>query len=84
MSELQASEIEELRNRLARLEYGARSQRGCTNQTGAARYLGKSDEWLRRQHLLGRGPRRKRSGTRNWSYSYVDLDAFPETTKATP
>jgi hypothetical protein len=52
--------------------------------TGAARYLGRSDEWLRQQHLLGRGPRRKRNGTRGWDYTYAELDAYPDITEATP
>jgi hypothetical protein len=36
---------------------------------GAAQYLGKSREWLRKLHLRGEGPHRARDGT----YSYDDL-----------
>jgi hypothetical protein len=41
---------------------------------GAATYLGKSREWLRKLHLRGEGPYRASDGT----YSYDDLDAFSE------
>jgi hypothetical protein len=84
MTDQQLAEIDDLRSRLARLESSARAPRGRTNLTGAARYLGRSDEWLRQQHLLGRGPRRKRNGTRGWDYTYAELDAYPDITEATP
>jgi len=71
------SEIENLKARVSRLE-SARTNRGRTNQRGAADYLGKSREWLRQLHLRGEGPRRAADG----SYSYDDLDAFAESTAA--
>jgi hypothetical protein len=77
MSEQQL-ELEELRARLLRLETAAARPRGRTNMVGAARYLGRSEEWLRQQHDRGRGPKRKRTGTRGWSYSYSDLDDYAE------
>jgi hypothetical protein len=79
MSEQQVAEIEELRARLVRLEAAAKRPRGATNMVGAAQYLGRSEEWLRQQHALGRGPRRTRSGSRYWTYQYPDLDEFLET-----
>lgn len=79
MSDLQ-SELAELRSRLTRLEGGGVRQapRGRTNQAGAARYLGISEETLRQRHARGEGPPRARFGTRNWSYSYVDLDEYAQ------
>ena len=69
------SEIDDLRERVKRLEESAgRTRRGRTNQRGAAAYLGKSREWLRQLHLRGEGPRRAADGT----YSYDDLDTFSE------
>jgi hypothetical protein len=69
------TEIANLKDRVARLEESARrTNRGRTNQRGAADYLGKSREWLRQLHLRGGGPRRGADG----SYSYDDLDAFAE------
>jgi hypothetical protein len=69
------SEIKELRARLERLEQmHIRTNRGRTNQQGAAQYLGKSREYLRQLHLRGNGPRRAADG----SYSFDDLDAFAE------
>lgn len=70
---LQAA-IDDLKERVARLEGARRTNRGRTNQAGAARYLGKSREWLRLRHLRGEGPHRGSDG----SYSYDDLDAFAE------
>jgi hypothetical protein len=76
------SEIEQLRERVTRLERVSSKPRGRTNLAGAARYLGKSEEWLRQQHARGEGPHRTRSGTRNWSYAYDDLDAYAEQSAA--
>ena len=74
MSLLQA-EIADLKERVTRLESDARrTNRGRTNQSGAAHYLGRSREFLRQLHLRGEGPRRGADG----SYSYDDLDAFAE------
>jgi hypothetical protein len=72
------SEINELRDRIARLENGrGATARGRTNQAGAARYLGISDETLRLRQARGEGPRRTRCG-RFWSYTFADLDAYAE------
>jgi hypothetical protein len=68
------AEIEDLKERVARLEGVRKTDRGRTNQAGAAQYLGRSREWLRKLHLRGEGPRRGVDG----SYSYDDLDAFIE------
>jgi hypothetical protein len=74
---LQISELDQLRARLARLENAA-GPCGSTNQVGAARYLNRSEEWLRREHARGKGPRRTRCGARGWSYTYDDLDDYRE------
>jgi hypothetical protein len=69
------SEIDDLRERVKKLEESAgRTKRGRVNQRGAAQYLGRSREWLRKLELRGEGPRRWPDG----SYSYDDLDAFSE------
>ena len=67
------SELRELRSRLARLE--RRVRRRHYNQKGAAEYLGRSEEWLRREHAAGRGPKRSRRG-RYWDYRVEDLDEY--------
>jgi hypothetical protein len=65
----------DINERLRRLEESAsRTKRGRTNQFGAAQYLGKSREWLRKLHLRGEGPHRAPNG----SYSYDDLDVWSE------
>jgi hypothetical protein len=69
--------LNDLRERLARLEQDRVSPRGRTNLAGAARYLGISDETLRQQHLRGEGPRRTRMG-RHWSYAFADLDTHAQ------
>ena len=75
------SEITELRERVEKLERERRSSsRGRTNQAGAARYLGISEETLRQRHARGEGPRRTQQG-RFWSYRYDDLDAYAEESK---
>jgi hypothetical protein len=71
-----AEELAQLRKRVERLE--ARPKGGRTNQIGAAKYLNRSEEWLRQRHARGEGPRRTKHG-RFWSYSYADLDEFAET-----
>jgi len=76
MPDQQSELLNNLLDRIARLEAAASKPRGKTNMSGAARYLGRSDEWLRRQHALGRGPKRSRAGTRNWLYDYADLDEY--------
>src|SRR5262249_43999074 len=70
------SEIDDLRTRLARLEAAASRPRGRTNLPGAARYLGISEETLRRKHARGEGPPRMKIGSRNWSYSYRYIDGW--------
>jgi predicted DNA-binding transcriptional regulator AlpA len=70
------SELDDLRARLRRLEDAASRPRGRTNLPGAARYLGISEETLRRKHLRGEGPPRTKVGSRNWSYSFVEIDAW--------
>lgn len=76
MSAEQQSEIDDLRARLRRLEDANARPRGRTNLPGAARYLGISEETLRRKHARGEGPPRIKVGSRNWSYSYRDIDAW--------
>jgi hypothetical protein len=78
MSTPPAEIIDELRERVRRLEAAASRPRGSTNLKGAATYLNRSDEWLRREHAAGRGPKRRRRGTRGWDYTYADLDAYRE------
>jgi hypothetical protein len=69
------SELDDLRARVKRLEsIQTKTNRGRANQIGAARYLGRSREYLRQLHLRGNGPRRAADG----SYTYDDLDAFAE------
>jgi hypothetical protein len=75
------SELAELRQRVERLEK-QRARRGKVNQAAAAKYLGRSEEWLRQQHARGGGPRRISNG-RFWLYDYDDLDAYVEETGTT-
>jgi hypothetical protein len=70
--------LHELNERLRRLENAAARPRGSTNMVGAAAYLNCSKEWLRLEHLAGRGPKRRRRGRRYWDYSYDDLDEYRE------
>ena len=69
-------ELKKLSARVARLEKSMPC--GSTNLVGAARYLNRSEEWLRREHARGKGPRRTRCGARGWSYTYDDLDDYRE------
>jgi hypothetical protein len=71
------SVFDELRARLTRLERAPQKPRGRTNQAGAARYLGISEETLRLRHARGEGPRRSANG-RLWSYRFEDLDEYAE------
>jgi hypothetical protein len=73
--------LEELRERVDVLER-RQAHRGRTNQAGAARYLGISEETLRQRHARGEGPRRARSGARGWSYTFDDLDRYVENATA--
>jgi hypothetical protein len=68
--------LNELRQRLRRLEEKTSRRRGSVNQKQAAEYLNRSEEWLRREHAAGRGPKRRRRGSRNWEYLIDDLDAY--------
>jgi hypothetical protein len=70
--------LSELRRGLDRLERATRPRRGSLNQKQAAEYLNRSEEWLRRGHAAGRGPKRRRRGTRGWDYDIADLDAYRE------
>jgi hypothetical protein len=71
--------LDELRERLNRLERATtRPRRGSFNQKQAAEYLNRSEEWLRREHAAGRGPKRRRRGPRGWDYTIQDLDAYRE------
>jgi hypothetical protein len=71
--------LQEFSERLARLETAAsRPIRGSLNQKQAAEYLNRSDEWLRREHAAGRGPKRRRRGSRGWDYGIADLEAYRE------
>ena len=70
------TELDELRTHLARLEAAASRPRGRANLPGAARYLGISEETLRRKHLRGEGPPRIKVGSRNWSYSFDQIDEW--------
>jgi hypothetical protein len=71
--------LNELRDRLERLERATtRHRRGSLNQKQAAAYLNRSEEWLRREHVAGRGPKRRKRGTRGWDYDIADLDAYRE------
>jgi hypothetical protein len=70
--------IKELRQRLDRLERSTRPRCGSLNQKQAAEYLNRSEEWLRREHAAGRGPKRRRRGLRGWDYDLADLDAYRE------
>jgi hypothetical protein len=67
-------EIQELLARIEKLESKPRG--GAVNMVQAARYLGLSEETLRREHARGKGPRRSRRGSRGWSYAYHDLDRW--------
>jgi hypothetical protein len=68
-------QLNDLHERVKRLErISTKTNRGRTNQRGAANYLGRSREYLRQLHLRGAGPRRAADG----SYSFDDLDAFAE------
>jgi hypothetical protein len=74
MSSIQ-SQLDNLCERVKLLErIHTKTNRGRTNQRGAAAYLNRSREYLRQLHLRGKGPRRGADGT----YSFDDLDAFAE------
>jgi hypothetical protein len=70
--------LNELRNRLARLEQATNRRKRRFNQKEAAEYLNRSEEWLRREHAAGRGPSRKRRGSRGWEYTLEDLDGYAQ------
>jgi hypothetical protein len=69
------TELRELRARLAQLEERNRRRPKHFNQKQAAEYLNRSEEWLRREHAAGRGPKRSQRG-RYWDYTVEALDAY--------
>jgi hypothetical protein len=71
--------LNDMRQRLRRLEEKTSPRRGSLNQRQAAEYLNRSNEWLRREHAAGRGPKRRRRGTRYWEYRLEDLEAYAAT-----
>jgi hypothetical protein len=73
---LEVEALNDLRQRVERLERATQKQRGYLNQKQAAGYLNRSDEWLRLEHAAGRGPKRHRVGARGWRYAIADLDAY--------
>jgi hypothetical protein len=77
-ADIQNFVLSELRQRLERLELAIPPRRGSLNQKQAAEYLNRSEEWLRREHLAGRGPkrRRRRRGSRGWDYGIADLESY--------
>jgi hypothetical protein len=72
-SEVLINELRDLRARLARLEHRRRPKH--FNQKQAAEFLNRSEEWLRREHAAGRGPKRSKRG-RYWDYTIEDLDTY--------
>lgn len=74
MDQQQQQIIDELLERIARLENRSR-HRGAMNQQEAADYINKSVSWLRGEHKAGRGPKRSKRG-RIWSYQPSDLDEY--------
>jgi hypothetical protein len=72
-SEVLLNELRDLRARLTRLERNRRPKH--FNQKQAAEYLNRSEEWLRREHAAGRGPKRSQRG-RYWDYTIEDLDVY--------
>jgi len=75
-TEIENLVLSELRQRLERLELAIPLRRGSLNQKQAAEYLNRSEEWLRREHLTGRGPKRRRRGSRGWDYDMADLESY--------
>ena len=71
------SEFQRLSQRIAELERRTPSRRGRTNLAGAAQYLNRSRETLRKELQAGRGPRGTKNG-RFWSFSYDALDEYAE------
>jgi hypothetical protein len=69
--------LEEMRARLARLEAAANRRKKRFNQKQAAEYLNRSEEWIRREHAAGRGPKRTKRG-RYYDYTIEDLDAYAD------
>ena len=67
-----AAELALLRERVDKLEQRQQRPRGVTGMQGAAEYLNRSREWLRQQHLIGKGPKRLPSG----DYTYDALDEY--------
>jgi DNA-binding XRE family transcriptional regulator len=76
MSSVQ-NEIDNLRERVARLER-VRTKRGFCTKKLAAEYLGISRETLRKLELSGEGPAMNGDGT----YAFDQLDIFKESRSA--
>jgi hypothetical protein len=68
--------LAELDRRIRRLEEKKEHRRRSLNLRQAAEFLNRSDEWLRRQHAMGRGPIRHRRGKRNWEYTIDNLETY--------
>jgi len=80
MSDRSKAALDELRERLRKLEQGGRvPTKRYVNMSEAAAFLGKSREWLPRRLLAGTGPQGRRRG-RQWQFRIEDLDAFAEST----
>jgi len=75
------TELTALIKRVEQLERGHGKRRGRCNQTAAARYLGISEETLRKRHAAGLGPPRTKNGPQ-WSYDFSDLDQYAEQSAA--
>jgi hypothetical protein len=68
-------EIAALRERVARLERRGDGFAPIMNETRAAHYLGRSQEFLRKLRLRGEGPKAVRRGT-TWEYRRTHLDEW--------
>lgn len=71
VSQLEAR-LTALEEALRRREAAPRPRKGYTNQRGAAEYIGRSREYLRRLRKEGKGP----PCTPDGRYSYDGLDAY--------
>jgi hypothetical protein len=68
-------ELSRLRERIDQLERARAREADWLNETHSSRYIGKSDEYLRRLRLEGKGPPATRIG-RQWMRKRADLDRF--------
>jgi hypothetical protein len=67
--------INELRERIAKLEDRKAVPKAALDMEDAARYVDMSVTTLHQAHQRGEGPNRTRNG-RKWSYRIIDLDAW--------